>query len=405
MLGVRSNRLSRGRPDSLAHKQKEKNVLFYPAHSDGYSSSPTSTTSCETSLESSTYMENQPFDCVELSPGAESTLSSQSSKTQESVLKTNKYCGSAFVKARKQRQEMKDASIVVYDDPPLDHLFLLGPSTESESYRFRSKLLKEATLLVRRRHSGEEEVAIPFGGDSSPPLPLQSTLPSPSPWPQSNWKTGSSKANATPTTKLPDGPPSTSVRHSIINSIKAKSVDVTPVINTGTARDDTSETAKTRKDRHIDQVKAMARSRKERHDKAKELQNDPDQPPPKSKYSKGFKDFVDHLLMVNDTNQLCRSPEPTQPLPSEDTASKKNVSWKGDPNPNLAKPVLRRRSNSPTRPNLPKPVLKRAQHFTQRFSSRSISINAPYDEDAVFSSPGGWKSMLMCGSVKVLDSP
>ena len=129
MLGVRSNRLSRGRPDSLASKQKEKNVLFYPAHSDGYSSSPTSTTSCETSLESSTYMEDHPFDCVELSPGAESTLSSQSSKTQESVLKTNKYCGSAFVKARKQRQEMKDASMV-YDDPPLDHLFLLGPSTE-----------------------------------------------------------------------------------------------------------------------------------------------------------------------------------------------------------------------------------------------------------------------------------
>eukprot|EP00573_Skeletonema_grethae_P003753 CAMPEP_0201693704 /NCGR_PEP_ID=MMETSP0578-20130828/6208_1 /ASSEMBLY_ACC=CAM_ASM_000663 /TAXON_ID=267565 /ORGANISM="Skeletonema grethea, Strain CCMP 1804" /LENGTH=398 /DNA_ID=CAMNT_0048179275 /DNA_START=83 /DNA_END=1279 /DNA_ORIENTATION=+ len=398
MLGVRSSRLSRrGRPD--ASNLKVKNVMFYSAHIDAYSVSPTSTTSCETSLESSTYMEDQPFDCIELSPSVslESTSSSQSKLMQESVLKSNKYCGSAYVKARKQRQEMKDVSIQ-YDDPPLDHLLLLGPSLETRSPSFQSKLVKEATLIIKQRHSADEEVS-PFGGESSPPLPLQSTLPTPTPWPQSNWKTGPSKTNTTQTAKLHATRPSMSVRDSIVNNIKAKSTEVTPMSNNRSTRE--------RKVRHIDQVKAKARNRKEQNETTNQQQNDPDTPK-STKSSNSFKDFVDHLLTVNASNQLCRSPTPTQTLPS--ASNKKKVSWKGG-DPNLPKPILRRRSNSPTTPNLPKPVLKRGQHhFTQRFSSSPISTpTAPFDfDDFVSSPPGGWKSVLLCGGSpmkKVYDSP
>ena len=364
-------------------------------------------------------MEDQPFDCVELSPtlSLESTSSSQSKSMQEAVLKTNKYCGSAYVKARKQRQEMKNVSIE-YDDPPLDHLLLLGPSLESGSSSFQSKLVKEATLIIKQRHSVDDEVEVsPFGGESSPPLPLQSTLPTPSPWPQSNWRTGSSKTNATQTTRLPATGPSLSVRDSIANSIKAQSAEVAPVSYTRSTRDNASSTVKMRKDRHIDQVKAMARSRKEQNETTNRQQNDPDTP--KSKSSNTFKNFVDHLLTVNATNQLCRTPTPPQTLPSVGTASKKKVSWKGG-DPNLPKPILRRRSNSPTRSNLPKPVLKRGQHhFTGRFSSSPISStnmlffddnNEDDDDDDFVSSPGGWKSVFMCGGLPmkkkvVFDSP
>ncbi len=388
MLGVRNSRLSRReRPD--VSNLKMKNVMFYKAHSDAYSVSPTSTTSCETSLESSTYMEDQPFDCIELSRSTsiESTSSSQSKLTQESVLKSNKYCGSAYVRARKQRQEIKDVSIT-YDDPPLDHLLLLGPNVESSPSSFQSKLVKEATLIIKQRHSSDEDVS-PY--HSSPPLPLQSTLPTSSPWPQSNWKTGPSKTNATQTHTTG---PSMSVRDSIANSIKAKSAQVAPLSNTRSAQE--------RKYRHIAQIKAMARSRTQLNEKTSQQQNDPDTP--KSKSSNSFKDFVDHLLTVNASNQLCRSPTPTQTLPS----NKKKVSFQGDPN--LPKPILRRRSNSPTRSNLPKPVLKRGQHFfTQRYSSSPISTPAsPFDFDDFVSSPGGWKSVFLCGGSpmkKVYDSP
>jgi hypothetical protein len=433
MLTIRSSRLSSGRrPNSLAYtkQKKEPRILFYPANNDGYSSSPTSTTSCETSLDSSAYMEmDQPIDQIELSPSIESTSSCQSSTKlmQESVLKTNKYCGSAYVKARKQRREMKDAQ--EYDDPPLDHLRLFAIESDSSSCQ-SSKLVKEATLKIKQRHS----VA------TSPPPPLPDVTSSP--WPQSSWKTGSSKTNATSSTKLPaavkkylqktyDSPKpkatdSTSVRNSIINSIKAKSeeLDVKPVYTTHTTRDNASDTAKTMKDRHISKVKAMARSRKERNDKkAKEQQNDQ---PKSTKSSKTFKDFVDHLLMVNATNQLCRSPESTPSsspsssekgtLPSVDdvvaSKKKKKVSWQGGGgDPDLPKPILKRRSNSPDPPiigpDIPKPVLRRNRHYlTQRFSSRPFS-EAPYDEEnPVFSASGGWKSMFMCGSpAKVLDSP
>lgn len=385
-------------------------------------------------------MEEHPFDCIKLSPGLESTSSTASSKMQEqeSVPKSNKYGGSAYVKARyyrflkarKQRQEMKAAQIE-YDDPPLDHLLLLGPSMsmesdasvstesdssasmsmsmsistesdsiasmsmESESSSIQSKLVQEATLVIKMRHSGGEEV-VPFDCKSSPPLPLQSNLSTTSsPWPQSNWKLEKTYEK-----------PSISVRESIVNSIKAESTGVTPASNTRTTRNESSDSANTRRYRHVDQVKAMARSRKERNGKTRKQVNDPAEPF-KSKASNSFNDFVDHLLTVNATNQLCRSPEPTQTLPPVYCGPKKKVSWKGG-DPNLPKPVLRRRSNSPTRPNLPKPVLKRAQqNFTQRFSSRPVipSTNAPYDE-AFVSSPGGWKSMFTCGAPrKVLDSP
>ena len=398
MLAVRRSRLSSGRPSSQDFTKQK--VLFYAANNDGYSSSPTSSTSCETSLDdSSVYMEmGHHIDHIEISPGIESTSSSQSSKLlQESVLKTNKYCGSAYVKARKQRQEMKDATLE-YDDPPLDHLHLLAPSFESDSSNCQpSKLVKEATLKIKQRDSVGEVVIISFGESTTPPPPLPSTSPTTSsPWPQSGWKIGSDKTNATAVLKKylkntyePKTTDSTSsIRDSIVNNIKARSEerDVTPVI-------------RMRNERRIRKVKAMARSRKERNDrKAKEQQNDA----PKSvKSSKTFKDFVDHLLMVSATNLLCHSPESTPSSceketlpPVEAVNSKKKVSWQGDPG--LPKPVLRRRSNSPDPPigpNLPKPVLKRHHHFTTRFSSRPIfSSNAPYDEDPVFSSPGGWKS-------------
>jgi hypothetical protein len=432
MLALRSSRLSRGRPYSPAHtKQKEEpRILFYPAYYSGYySSSPTSSTSCETSLDSSAYMDmDETINHVELCPSIESTSSISQPYTklmQESVLKTNKYCGSAYVKARKQRHEMKD--VLEYDDPPLDHLRLFTIESESSSCQL-SKLVKEATLKIKQRHS-VSEVVTPLSEATSPPPPLPDVTSSP--WPQSSWRTGLSKTNATSSTKLPasvkkylqetyDGPNpnatnSTSVRDIIVNNIKAKSkeLDVKPVSITHTTRANSSDTAKSLKDRHISKVKAMARSRRERNDKkSQEHQNDQ---PKSTKSSKTFKDFVDHLLMVNATNQLCRSPESTPSpsqkgtLPSVDTvASKKRVSWQGV-DPDLPKPILKRRSNSPDPPiehTSPKPLLKRPHHLTQRFSSRPIS-EAPYDEDPMFSSPGGWKSVFLCGgsTVKVLHSP
>lgn len=405
--------------------------MFFYAQRDGYASSPISTTSCETSLESSTYMEDQPFDCAELSPGSlKSTSSSTTSSTME--VSSNKFSGSAYVKsrkwhllylkARKQRQQMK-AKKIEYDDPPLDHLLLLGPSMsfesddssmesdasmsmesddssmsmESDSSSVQSKSVKEATLMIKMRHSGGEEV-VPFDCESSPPLPLQPTL-STEKWPQSSWKLEKTYEN-----------PSISVRDSIVNSIKVESASSAPVSNTRTTQSDASDTAQTRRYRHIEQVKAMARSRKERNGKTRKHENDTD--PSKSKASNSFRDFVDHLLTVNATNQLCRSPEPTQTtqtLPSAYRFTKKKVSWQeGDPN--LPKPVLRRRSNSPTRPNLPKAVLRRAkQHLAQRYSSKPPMpppTNVPYDEGFVSSPAGGWKSAFACGAPrKVLDSP
>ena len=397
MLGVRSSRLSRKSADSLAYKEKkQKNVFFYAANSDSYNLSPTSTstTSCETSLESSTYMEeDQPFDCIELSPDIESTSSDQSTKlVKEDVLKSSKYCGSAYIKARKHRREMIKKSLKQYSDPPLDHLLLVGTKVEGSPSSFQSKLMKEATLIIKRRNS-ESDVRIPSDEAESPPLPLSSTLTAPSTWPQSNWRTGTVNINSTEEhLENSSSRPSISIRESLINSIKAESLNVTPVSTNNEAQDDAFDIVKARREKHINKVKEMARNRKERSEKTKEQNSEQ----PKTKTSQHLKDFVDHLLTINATNQICRKPSSFSAKEKKD--SKKRVTFKGDPT--LPKPILRRRSNSPVNQDLPKPVLKRV---TQRFSSGPITC-APFD-DEVLSPADGWKSVFLCGSERKMYRP
>lgn len=425
MLGVG---ISRGRDSpvlTFANQKKENMILFYPAKSDGYlpTNSPTSSTSCETSLDSSTYMEMElPLDHTVLSPSFESTLSNLSSK-EETVLRTNKYCGSAYIKARKQRHEMRDM-LLEYEDPPLDHLCLLAPSRmESGSSSLpqsssQSKLVQQAALKLKQRQKGAAERE-----RTSPRSPS-------SRWPQSTWKTGSTKVISAAPAKLP----AVVKKHlekstdSIANDTIAKPSDevvmdkeAAPPANTIHIKssDATDTNDKMRKDQHS-KIKArihiMARSREERNNKRvqDEQKNDPTK---LVKTSKTFKDFVDHLLMVSATNQLSRSPESTPSSCEKETLppvkSMKRVSWRV--NPSLPKPILERRTNSPDpqsigRPHLPKPVF-----LTRRFASRPISDDipdVPYDEEfdlcsrsSVMPSPGGWKAVFQCGSAAVLDSP
>ena len=413
MLGARrSRRLASKGQNPLAYaKQKEEPwILFYPASSTDPNLSPTSSTSCETSLASSTYMEtNEPVDHVKLSPGVESTSSRSQSPTSETVLQTNKYCGSAYVKARKQRHDMID-TLSEYEDPPLDHLDLsLSPSFESDSSieSQPSEMFQDASS-VKETHEVVETTS------------SQSVLPSlPSRWPQSSWKIGSSSRtiSAIPT-KLPsavkkylkksyDSTSATNVAASsnINETVNNDHQEAEALSTTKAVSSNASDTEESRKKRHILKVKALARMRKERNEKrAEELKSNP--PSPKSittkKPSKSFKDFVDHLLMVNATNELCRSPNSPNSMVSSGTLppveKKKRVSWKVDPE--LPKPTLERRTAVGS--NLPKPVLRR--NFANRFSSKPIgdgnAAAAPFDEEpfAYNLSSSGWKSVFMCGS-------
>ena len=413
MLGARRSRrlASKGQNPLTYAKQKEEPwILFYPASSTDPNLSPTSSTSCETSLASSTYMEtNEPLDHVKLSPGVESTSSRSQSPTPETVLQTNKYCGSAYVKARKQRHDMID-TLSEYEDPPLDHLDLsLSPSFESDSSieSQPSEMFQDGTTIKENREVAET---------TSSPSVLSSSQ---SRWPQSSWKIGSSSRtiSAIPT-KLPSAVKkylkksydSTSATNdaasSNINEIVNNDHQEAAALSTTEAvSSNASDTEECRKKRHVLKVKALARMRKERNEKrAEELKSNPPSSPKSittKKPSKSFKDFVDHLLMVNATNELCRSPNSPKSMVSSGTlppVKKKRVSWKVDPE--LPKPTLERRTAVGT--NLPKPVLRR--NFANRFSSKPIgdgnAAAAPFDEEpfAYNLSSSGWKSVFMCGS-------
>lgn len=414
MLGARRSRrlASKGQNPLTYAKQKEEPWILRLSTDPNLS--PTSSTSCETSLASSAYMETDDLlDHVKLSPG--STSSRSQSPTPETVLQTNKYCGSAYVKARKQRHDVID-TLSEYEDPPLDHLDLsLSPSFESDSSieSQPSEMFQDGTIKENHETS------------SSP-----SVLPSlQSRWPQASWNIGtSSRTISAIPTKLPsavkkylkksfDSPSATNsivsndaassnineTVHDYHQDAAAPSATTLQVVSSNA-----SDTAESRKRRHTLKVKALARMRKERNEKrAEELKSNP--PSPESittkKPSKSFKDFVDHLLMVNATNELCRSPNSPNSIISSGTSlppvEKKRVSWKVDAE--LPKPTLERRTAVGS--NLPKPVLRR--NFANRFSSKPIgdgnaaaAAAAPFDEEpfAYNLSSSGWKSVFMCGS-------